>query len=518
MAERYADVSVGNSTIAALSGGAVFTGVYEECWDFSNITVAVYTDADSAPLGLSIEFSTDGTNWDHKFQHNIKSGVPQTRSAPVVAKYFRVVYTNGSSAQTFLRLQTRLHAHQTSPVAGGAAQTVTFGDSSLGDAFGRLRTSNPETLFDSKQLFDNQPLFWDDQEVSGSGTGSSHSTATASTTITVGATTAGKRVRQTFQRFNYQPGKSQLILMTGTVSSSGGGTGITRAMGYFDDNNGVYFQDDEGAVKACIRTSTSGSPVDTKVAQADWNIDPLDGTGPSGLTLDATKSQIGIWDLEWLGVGRVRVGFAINGQFVYCHEFNHSNVSTGVYMSTPNLPLRYEIENDGAGAASGLECICSTVMSEGGTQTIGILRHADSGALSSLASGTNYAMLGIRLKSTHLGATINIESLSAIATTPNDAAHWELILNPTVAGTFTYADETNSAVQIARGALTNTVTGGTKLTGGFFSTALPPTLTIPNARRLGSTISGTPDTIVLVVTPITNNITVDTALTWRELL
>lgn len=501
-----------NSSTTPLSGAAVFTGATTECDEYVSVHVSVFADVAGT---LSMQFSADGTNWDITQTYTVLGGGGRYFSAPIKAQFYRTVYTNGSSAQSAFRLQTRYHNTQ---IAGdpAATQTVTFGDSSLGDAFGRLRTSNPETLFDSKQLFDNQPLFWDDQEVSGSGTGSTHSAATASTTITVGATTAGKRVRQTFQRFNYQPGKSQLILMTGTVSASGGGTGITRAMGYFDDNNGVYFQDDEGTVKACIRTSTSGSPVDTKVSQADWNIDPLDGTGPSGLTLDATKSQIGIWDLEWLGVGRVRVGFAINGAFVYCHEFNHANVSAGVYMSTPNLPLRYEIENDGTGAASGLECICSTIMSEGGTQTVGILRHADSGAVSSMVAGTAYAMLGIRLKSTHLGATINIESLSAIATTPNDAAHWELILNPTVAGTFTYADQTNSAVQIATGALTNTVTGGTKLTGGFFSTALPPTLAIPNARRLGSTISGTADRIVLVVTPITNNITVDTALTWRE--
>ena len=78
------------------------------------------------------------------------------------------------------------------------------------DAFGRLRTSEPYTIFDSKQIFDNQPLFWDDQEESGSGTTSVHDADAARTRIGVANTTAGKRTRQTFMRFNYQPGKSQL--------------------------------------------------------------------------------------------------------------------------------------------------------------------------------------------------------------------------------------------------------------------------------------------------------------------
>lgn len=391
-----------------------------------------------------------------------------------------------------------------------------FPDSPRNDAFQRIRTSHPQTLFDSKQLFDNAPLFWDDAEVSGGSTTSTHSTARASTIIGVALNTAGKRVRQTKMRFNYQPGKSQFILMTG-VLASGGGAGIIRSMGMFDDNNGIFMRDNEGTVEAVIRSSVSGSPVENAVAQSAWNLDALDGTGSSGYTLDASKAQIVVFDFEWLGVGRVRIGFVIDGKIIYCHEFLHANVSTSVYMSTPNLPLRYEIENDGTGAASTLEHICSSVMSEGGVQDNGVLRHKDSGTLTALASGTAYAALGIRLKSTHLGATINIINLSVLATTANDTAHWELILNPTVAGTFTYADQTNSAVQVATGANTNTVTGGTEIDGGYFSTALPTTISVPNALRIGSKIDGTRDTLVLVVKPITNNIGAAASLTWREL-
>lgn len=388
-------------------------------------------------------------------------------------------------------------------------------DSPSIDAFSRLRVSNPETLFDSKQIFDNQPFFWDDQEVSGSGTTSTYSKPMARSRLAVSETTAGKRVRQTYMRFNYQPGKSQLIFLT-TVMSSAETTGITAGVGMFDDDNGLFFQIDGTNLRAVTRTSASGTAVDVSVDQTDFNMDTLDGNGPSGVTLDPTKTQIIVIDFEWLGVGRVRMGFVIDGLIIYCHEFLNANSLTEVYMSTPNLPLRYEIENDGTGAATSMDHICTTVISEGGTQKLGLLRHQDSGSTAGLSTGTKYAVLGIRLKSGNLGATILMETLSMIATSTNDKLHWELLLNPTVAGTFIYIDQTNSSVQIATGAVANTVTGGTEMDGGYLETSLPVTNTIPNALRLGAAIDGTVDEIVIVARPITNNITVEGSLTWRE--
>jgi hypothetical protein len=320
-------------------------------------------------------------------------------------------------------------------------------------------------------------------------------------------------------RFNYQPGKSQLILCTGVLNQSGGGTGIKQAFGYFDDNNGLFLQNNEGTIQLVKRSSTTGSPVDTEVDQADWNLDTMNGSGNSGITLDFTKAQILLIDFEWLGVGRVRMGFVIDGNIYYAHEFNHANNINVVYMSTPNLPIRYEIENLGTGGASLLQHICASVISEGGIQQNGILRHKDSGVTGSLSSGTTYALLGGRLKSTHLDASIIVENISVVvANTAGGKAHWELRIGSTVAGTFTYADITNSAVQIATGGAANTVTGGTEIDGGYVTDTQSVNFSVPNALRLGSLIDGTPQEWQLVITPISNNITVDASVTWRELL
>lgn len=385
------------------------------------------------------------------------------------------------------------------------------------DAFGRLRISNPLTIFDSKQIFDAQPFFWDDQATSGGGTSSTHSANTASSVIGVSASTAGVRVRQTFRRFNYQPGKSQLILMTGVLQKSGGGTGITRRIGYFDANNGLYLEDAEGTINLVRRTKVTGSVVNNATPQSNWNMDKMDGTGLSGITLNFTKAQIFVVDFEWLGVGRVRFGFVVDGVIYYCHQLLNANNLSVVYMSTPNLPVRYEITNSGTGGEATLEHICCSVISEGGIENTGILRHTDNASVSGLATGTVYGLIGIRLKSANVGATILIESISVIATSTNDQLHWELKWKPTVAGTFNYADQTNSSVQIASGVVSNTITGGTDIDGGYLTTSLPQTPPIKNALLLGSAIDGTQDTIVLCVKPITNNITVQVSMTWREL-
>lgn len=394
------------------------------------------------------------------------------------------------------------------------------------DAFGRWRVSNPETIFDSKQIHDNQPLFWDDQQVSGGGTSSTHSVAKASTTIAVSNLTAGKRVRQTFRRFNYQPGKSSLIFITTNVS--GIAAGITRRVGYFDDNNGLFFElNPDGFIYAVRRTKTSGSMVDNSVKSTNFNIDPMDGTGPSGVTIDPTKTQIIVIDFEWLGVGRVRMGFVVDGIIYYAQEFLNANNLTEVYMSTPNLPIRYEISNDGTGAAADLMCICASVISEGGTQDNGQVRYASTAnvPVDCAVVGTVYGIKGIRLKSTALDETVKILKTAIQLQSSSDDFEWLLIYKPTVAGTPTWNDETNSSAQTATGATANTITGGYIVTGGYVATATAGSSSdqisseIENALLLGSSISGTPDEIWLAWRALSNtNTTVEGSFTWRELL
>lgn len=87
----------------------------------------------------------------------------------------------------------------------------------------------------------------------------------------------------------------------------------------------------------------------TRVPQSSWNLDPCDGTGPTGFFLRTHRIQMAYIDYSWYGAGKVRFGFKDQrGQVVYVHEFIHNNQKNEAYMRSGNLPARYEIENIGA--------------------------------------------------------------------------------------------------------------------------------------------------------------------------
>lgn len=388
---------------------------------------------------------------------------------------------------------------------------MSFSDSKALDAFGRLRVSSPKTLLDFKQTVDNLPLFFDDSETSGSGTSSSYQTNKAMTRISVSATTAGTRVRQSKLWGNYQPGKSQLILMTyANIATS---TGIKKQCGYYWDRWGMYLKHEDGTAYFGIRTYNTGSAVDNDIAQTSWNIDKLDGTGKSGIDIDFTKTNIIIIDFEWLSVGRVRMGFVIDGLIYYAHEFLHANIEDEPYMSNPNAPIRYEISNDGTGAADSFDTICASVQSEGGQESTAITTYVSrNGTSITLANQDLYTpVLSIRKKSDRICTRIDISNISTLLTT-NTNFEWSLFLNPTIAGTdnVSWTDVTNSSLQydISRDN-TNTLSGGYILDGGYGSSSGNTRITanseVTPFLTLGVDIDGTLDEIVLAVKNIDGN-------------
>lgn len=372
------------------------------------------------------------------------------------------------------------------------------------DAFDRLRISEPYTLFDSKHLLDAAPHIWDDGTTSGTGASSSYDRVNAKVRLAVTALTAGTRTRRTFRRFNYQPGKSQLILMTFTLGSTA--VGITRRVGYFDNFNGLLLQQTGAGLGFVIRKNG----LDTVIGQADWNTDKLNGTGPSGLTLDPSKSQIFFVDFEWLGVGSVHFGFLINGAYVPCHTANHANSVSNVYMSAPNLPLSYELSNDGNGAASTLDCICSTVMSEGGSQFTGYPRSVDRGTdpFVTLNNADNYPVIGIRLSSAGTYATLTPVGATIVCTT-NSVLRYSLVLNPSISGdAVVWSGINNSAVEYANATNStgsaNVASGGTIVASGYAAIGQPSSQIVPpNNFALGSSLRGVQDELWLCASRLT---------------
>jgi hypothetical protein len=210
---------------------------------------------------------------------------------------------------------------------------------------------------------------------------------------------------------------------------------LTQRVGYFNTQNGVFFQKIDGTVSFVLRSYVTGSASDARtVNQANWNGDKLDGTGPSGYTLDASKAQILWMDFEWLGVGSVRCGFVIDGKFILCQTFNNANLISNVYMTTATLPMRYEITSTSAVAAS-LKQICSTVISEGGYEQSSIDHVARRTTIfTTINTAANFLpIVSIRLASTSLGAVV---IPNRIQFQPTTSQNYEiaLIKNPTLTG------------------------------------------------------------------------------------
>lgn len=327
--------------------------------------------------------------------------------------------------------------------------TTLLTDNRSGDAFGRLRVSEPTTLFDSKLVgIDDAPLYWEEVTVSGAGiTASTPTAAKPYVDFTTTLNTAGNFVRQTIRRFVYQPGKGQQVLMTGVLDLSGGGTGVYRRIGLFDDNNGAFFQDSEGTIYVTLRTNDSGSPSDNPVAQANWD-DPMDGTGASGITADWTKAQIFVIDFQWLSIGRVRFGLQIDGVLHYVHEISQANSGTIPWASTPNLPLRYQIFTANPSAASTMRCICATVISEGGSQPTGQVRSYGSAAVTAGATDTWYVLAGVEPKDELPGVDIELLETDILLTSASDNVEWGVFYGPDTAITGgSWVDMANSAVE-----------------------------------------------------------------------
>lgn len=334
------------------------------------------------------------------------------------------------------------------------------------DAFGRMRVSQPLTIFDSSHRFTDNDLFSSNLTTNGTATFNANE---GLVDMEVTDENGSSVERETYSVFGYQPGKSLLILNTFVMNEAK--TGLRQRVGYYSEENGLYLELDDSDLGFVRRSFNTGSVVNTKVSQADWNVDKLDGTGPSKLVLNISKAQIMWTDIEWLGTGSVRMGFVINGQFIVCHIFHHANFIESTYMSTASLPIRLEITNTSAtSGASKLKHICNSIQSEGGYE----LRGTQQGIGTSITSprsltiaGTYYPVVALRLKNTgqRLDAIAVISAASFLGLTNNVNYNWRITQRADVTGGSWVSAGANSSVEYN---LTGTaVSGGRILAEGY---------------------------------------------------
>jgi hypothetical protein len=363
-----------------------------------------------------------------------------------------------------LKMLQGIDAVNNSIIAG----SVTNENSMAIDAFGRQRVSNPFTLFDSSHRYRDNGL-WNTSTSSGGSVLFSLSEGLVN--LNVDTTNGSQVLRETAKVFSYQPGKSLLVMNTFVMAPAQ--TNLRQRVGYFGTENGLYIQLNNNTLSFVKRSLVTGVVTETVVNQSAWNVDKMDGNGPSRYTLDITKAQIFFMDIEWLGEGTVRLGFVIDGIFIVAHKFNHANLITSTYITTATLPLRYEITNTGVTALpSLLKQVCSTVLSEGGYELRGAQQAIGTpitAPITFAVAGTFYPIVGVRLKSTRLDAVIILTAVSLLGLGNAKNYAWRVVQSATITGGAWISAGVDSSVEYNLTGTSNT--GGRVLAQGYVNSS-----------------------------------------------
>lgn len=372
-----------NTTTSTLNSSSSFIGTSTLTAGFDSIIITIKSDVDSVSGGIDIQFSNDNITFYTVCKDTYYASNYFTKSYQIVKKYYKIVYTNGSSSQSSFELTSRLSTCCINETSNNNSVTIFDNsvESSL-DAFGKLRVSMPNTLLDIRFPSNSiasgaNPNFLKSCiQICSKSSGSYSATYEKSKAI-ISGTNAGYYISQSRNYVTYQPGKSLLFISSCLLNPSN--TNFISRIGYFDNEfttnasyptvyNGIYFECNNGNISVNVANNSST----TSITQSSWNVDKMNGAGTSGLNIDFTKGQLFVIDMEWLSIGRVRFGFYAYGRIQYCHQIINFNTLISPYSTNINLPICCSLHSTNGSAGSGtIRQICSTVISEGGYNPIG---------------------------------------------------------------------------------------------------------------------------------------------------
>ncbi len=526
---------------------------------FSSIIFTIQSDVSSKPLGINIQFSDsdDPATFTLYYSDTYFTGTSPypafTKVYPIIKKYYRVYVDFNGVTPTSCRINSRLSTQVENREETNSVSTFNNTHQQAIDAFGKLRVSNPQTLLDlrlpyvpgttgSQQfLNNNQSLtIGTNGGFTGGATGKSYLPLT-----TINSGEIGYIKSQSRNYCVYQPGKSLLVLTSAILNAdatygSSSASGYLRRVGYYDDNNGFYFEYNGSTISVNIRTSNSTTITNDPTPSVSWNIDPMDGTGISGLKLDFATAQLFVIDLEWLGVGRLRFGFYAYGKINYCHQITNINgLNLGPYTSGINLPIRYELLSTGTPSGTPyLIQICGTVISEGGYNPAGRSFSVNTGnpSTGATAGTTETAILAIRGGSSNYYHQIILPTLvGLISTNANDFYIMRLRLyhdgisflsNPNPS--WTDVDSANSICQYlvlegGSGSVILNVNQSTVINTNYIITkginSLNDLSNIFNTTilQLTSNVNNVADVLVLTCQAVSGTVSVYGQLSWQEI-
>lgn len=396
------------------------------------------------------------------------------------------------------------------------------------DSFARLKVAHPLALFDAQFNYGLQPSLFEQYVVNGSIT---HVPSHSAVRLSTGGTTIGnKAIFQSWKYFRYQPGKAQEIIWTCVLGAPA--TGVRKIIGLIDDEDGLAFIQNGSQLGVLRRTSTSGVPVDNVVWQSGWNLDKLDGTGKSEVTLDVAKNNIFVIDEQWLGAGRPRWGVDVGGHITYVHQLQFANTDVVPFTRTANLPFRAEIENVGAAdSATEYDFTCVAINSSAGSEPVGLTLSTSNDQVSGgtaplkLIDGVNIPVLSIRPKTTFNGLIYRGQTIpvSCQISSRDAPIAYKVIRNGVLTGaSFADVDVTNSSVEADVSA--TAIAGGVVVASGYLGAgagmqAMGTTTHELDTGSLSNNIAGDETEILTLVISRADGVSSNCAgaFTWKEL-
>ena len=510
-------ISTNNSTSVSLTSGNSFTGSIELVSHYSSITVSAYSNVDSAPCGFVISFGVSIIDvFRHSYNYSLIASIPFSATLKIPCKYLQITYTNGSTDATDFFIQTILNPN--------AAEESTNDEYDIHDihydSMERLRTSTIVTIADIKFVNSSLPITMC-SKISGGGIDYDANNSTNQLYVT---TNNDNVIIQTKRYCIYQPGKSMLVLFTSILNANNNAATTSSMAGYFDDNNGIFFKYSDRVTSVVVRKNGS----DNAIAQSQWNIDKMDGTGHSRLNLDFSKGYIYYINFSWFGFGEIKFGVYYAGKLYLIHEHRNINLSS-VFIKNANLPMRFQMQS--SGGAGKMHAICGSVISEGGYSPRGFpfsyTRTAK--ALGNVSS--EIYIMALRIKATNR-IIIKATSLKVMCTTTNANIILRIYLhmadqidsvNPITGASFVSPNSAYSFAEIDVTGSAYTNTNGILIDSSMITTSVDVNLTdlsrFDSDYELNKNYIGTSDYLVITATSYSqNNESIYTSLNWMEIL
>lgn len=383
----------------------------------------------------------------------------------------------------------------------------------------RRKISGYEIIDYSSFQYDKQDDVWDEFTT---GTASSEFDGLKGMVkMQVGSDVGAEAIRQTHRVMRYIPGRpneASMAVIFGTPTA-----GIRRRFGIFDEGNGAFFENDGLTYNVVLRRTITTGIEETRVSRENWNIDPLDGTGPSGITADPNAIQLLVIEYEWYGAGHVEFKFIIDNNAIPVHEFRHANRVNYTWASTAFLPIRAEIKN--VGGTLGTHTFyhgSHSVLAEGDRGVIGYERtvSSDMDGYRLALGGTFYPVLSLRLKQSRLNGVVVLEEFSA-ATLDTTNILYRIIKNGTVTGGTWISSGPNSHVEYNNSG--TSITGGEIIKSGYISAGNHGSMfqfgdrAIKQlGRRTTTTLADTSDVYTIAISAANNGKDGFASMCWME--